>query len=57
LVNGIGSGGDVIAVIWVLFQVPQKATICFSGGKAYWRLISLPNPLESSRNTPNPSST
>ena len=37
LVNGIGSGGDVIAVIWVLLQVPSKAQICFCDGKAYWR--------------------
>lgn len=37
LVNGIGSGGDVVAVIWVLFQVPSKAQICFCGGKAYWK--------------------
>lgn len=37
LVNGIGSGGDVIAVVWVLRQVPPKAQICFCGGKAYWR--------------------
>jgi hypothetical protein len=39
LVNGIGSGGDVVAVIWVLFQVPSKAQICFCGGKAYWRSV------------------
>jgi hypothetical protein len=42
LVNGIGSGGDVIAVIWVLRQVPPKTQICFCGGKAYWRPASLP---------------
>jgi hypothetical protein len=37
LVNGIGSGGDVVAAAWVLFQVPLKARICFCDGKAYWR--------------------
>ena len=37
LVNGIGSGGDIVAVIWVLRQVPPKTQICFCGGKAYWR--------------------
>jgi hypothetical protein len=37
LVNGIGSGGDIVAVIWVLFQVPSRAQICFCEGKAYWR--------------------
>lgn len=37
LVNGIGSGGDVVAAIWVLFQVPAGAEICFRSGKAYWR--------------------
>ena len=40
LVNGIGSGADVVAVIWVLLQVPSKAQICFCGGKAYWRPVS-----------------
>jgi len=39
LVNGIGSGGDVVAVIWVLFQVPPKSQICFCGGKAYWKSV------------------
>ncbi len=39
LVNGIGSGGDVVAVIWVLFQVPPESQICFCGGKAYWRSV------------------
>lgn len=37
LANGIGSGGDVIATIWVLLQVPSRAEICFCSGKAYWR--------------------
>ena len=40
LVNGIGSGGDVVAVVWVLRQVPPKTQICFCGGKAYWRSAS-----------------
>lgn len=35
LVNGIGSGGDIVAVIWVLRQVPSDSQICFYGGKAY----------------------
>lgn len=39
LVNGIGSGWDLLAVIWVLFQVPARAQICFCSGKAYWRLV------------------
>ena len=42
LVNGIGSGADVVAVIWVLFQVPSSAQICFCGGKAYWGPVSPP---------------
>jgi hypothetical protein len=37
LVNGIGSGGDIVAAIWVRFQVPAGGEICFRGGKAYWR--------------------
>lgn len=39
LVNGIGSGGDVVAIGWVLSQVPSKAQICFYSGKAYWRSV------------------
>lgn len=39
LVNGIGSGGDVVAVAWVLRQVPAEGLICFYGGKAYWRQV------------------
>jgi hypothetical protein len=38
--NGIGSGGDVVAVVWVLFKVPAKTQICFRSGKAYWRLAT-----------------
>ncbi|MBN1267399.1 MAG: DUF3267 domain-containing protein [Anaerolineales bacterium] len=37
VVNGAGSGGDVIAMLLVLFQVPQKGEMCFRGGRAYWR--------------------
>jgi hypothetical protein len=37
LVNGIGAGGDLVAAVWVLAQVPAGAEICFRGGKAYWR--------------------
>lgn len=40
LVNGIGSGGDIVAAIWVLRQVPAGAEICFADGKAYWRAPS-----------------
>lgn len=37
LVNGIGSGGDVVAMLLILFQLPASAHICFRGGRAYWR--------------------
>ncbi|TET51532.1 MAG: DUF3267 domain-containing protein [Anaerolineales bacterium] len=37
LVNGIGSGGDIVAAATVLLQVPAAAHICFHEGKAYWR--------------------
>ena len=40
VVNGVGSGGDVIAVLLVLFQVPTSAWMCFRGGRAYWKPIS-----------------
>ena len=37
LVNCIGSGGDIVAAVWVARQVPRNAHICFAGGRAYWR--------------------
>ena len=37
LVNMVGSGGDLVAALWVLRQVPAGGEICFRGGKAYWR--------------------
>ena len=40
VVNGVGSGGDVIAIILVLFQVPPSALLCFRGGRAYWKPMS-----------------
>jgi hypothetical protein len=39
VVNGVGSGGDVIAMLLVLFQVPRSAVMCFRGGRAYWKPI------------------
>lgn len=35
LVNGVGSGGDLVAVSWVLWWVPKKSKICFANGQAY----------------------
>ena len=37
VVNTVGSGGDVIAMMLVLFQVPHSALLCFRGGRAYWK--------------------
>lgn len=37
LVNGLGAGGDVVAMLLVRQQVPAEAQICFLGGRAYWR--------------------
>ncbi len=37
VVNGVGSGGDAVAMVLVLFQVPRPAQICFRGGRAYWK--------------------
>jgi hypothetical protein len=34
LANGIGSGGDGLAMMVVLRQVPVSAQLCFRGGKA-----------------------
>lgn len=36
LVNGLGAGGDAVAMILVRRQVPPSAQMCFLGGKAYW---------------------
>ena len=38
IVNAVGSGGDAIAIAWVLSQTPRRADLCFQGGRAYWRL-------------------
>jgi len=37
VVNALGSGGDVVAAILVLAQVPPTACLCFRAGRAYWR--------------------
>ena len=37
LINCIGSGGDIVAVFIVRQQVPAKMSLCFFGGRAYWR--------------------
>lgn len=36
VVNGLGAGGDIVAMILVRRQVPAEAQICFWHGKAYW---------------------
>jgi hypothetical protein len=37
VVNALGSGGDIVAAILVLAQVPPTACLCFQAGRAYWR--------------------
>jgi len=37
VVNALGSGGDVIAAMLVVSQVPRAASLCFQSGRAYWR--------------------
>lgn len=37
LVNSVGSGADLVAITYVLNQVPASGRICFIAGKAYWR--------------------
>ena len=49
VVNGVGSGGDVIAVLLVLFQVHPSAWMCFRGGRAYWKPISDHDALPSTQ--------
>jgi hypothetical protein len=39
VVNGVGSGGDVIGMLLVLSQVPRAAVLCFHGGRAYWKRL------------------
>lgn len=39
VVNALGSGGDVLAAMLVLRQVPATARVCFESGRAYWRPI------------------
>lgn len=36
LVNTLGSGGDVIAALLVVSQVPPMGRLCFQEGRAYW---------------------
>ncbi len=37
MLNTLGSGGDVFAVLLVLKQVPPSGQLCFQAGRAYWR--------------------
>lgn len=37
LVNALGSGGDLVAMLLVLRQVPRGGELCFRSGRAYWR--------------------
>jgi hypothetical protein len=37
VVNALGSGGDVMAAMLVVAQVPAAASLCFRAGRAYWR--------------------
>jgi hypothetical protein len=37
VVNALGSGGDVVAALLVVAQVPPAACLCFRAGRAYWR--------------------
>ena len=38
VVNTLGSGGDILAAVVVLRQVPAAtAQMCFESGRAYWR--------------------
>lgn len=39
LVNTLGSGGDLVAAVLVLAQVPATGQLCFREGRAYWRTV------------------
>ncbi len=43
LVNGIGSGADLVAAVIVWRQAPAGAVIGFHGGRAYWRPADILN--------------
>lgn len=37
LLNSVGSGGDLVAVLWVASRLPTGSRLLFHGGRAYWR--------------------
>ena len=37
VLNAVGSGADVAAIVVVASQVPRGASLCFRGGHAYWQ--------------------
>ena len=37
VVNTLGSGGDILAALLVLAQVPASGQLCFREGRAYWQ--------------------
>ena len=37
ILNALGSGGDAVAMLLVLRQVPASASLVFRSGRAYWR--------------------
>ena len=37
VLNALGSGGDIVAALLVVSQVPPAAQMCFQAGRAYWR--------------------
>jgi hypothetical protein len=42
LANSLGSGGDLVAVVIVLLQVPASGALNFHRGRAYWRPTTVP---------------
>jgi hypothetical protein len=42
LANSLGSGGDLVAVIIVLLQVPASGVLNFYRGRAYWKPKTAP---------------
>lgn len=41
LVNSLGAGADLLAVGWVIFNIPSKSTLLFTGGRAYHKVIPV----------------
>lgn len=40
ILSGVGSGGDIVAMLLVMRQVPPSGMMCFRSGRAFWKSSS-----------------